>query len=263
MDWMSPLETWPVLRLVLEHFYERRFAGNGYGSFRGVYSSFEEAGRTAPRNKPLGFATQDYAHEFTDRRSRIFSFDYPVLFWLAPLLHSPIRLFDYGGHCGTHFYAYGQYVDYSPGLQWVVCDLPEITHFGAQVAAEQGKKQLTFTNQFEDSDGADVLLAAGSLQYVEAPRFWVGLSRLKCPPKHILINKLPLCDHATFVTLQNGGVAYHPMYVFNRSEFIDSVGALGYKLIDQWSVPSHAGRIPFYPEESFPAHSGLYFRRSA
>ncbi len=260
MDWASRLETWPVLRPVLEHLYERRFAGSGYGSFRGVFSSFEEAGRTAPRNKPLGFATQDYAQEFADRRSRIFSFDYPVLFWLAPLLRSPIKLFDYGGHCGTHFYAYGRYVDYSPALQWVVCDLPEITRYGAQIAAEQGKQQLTFTNRFEDSDCADVLLAAGSLQYIQSPPFSVALSRLKSPPKHVLINKLSLHEGQSIVTLQNGGVAYHPMYVFNRREFIDSVCVVGYELIDSWAVPSHSGRIPFHPEASFLAHSGLYFR---
>jgi len=50
------------------------------------------------------------------------------------------------------------------------------------------------------------------------------------------------------------------MYVFNRREFIDSVCVVGYELIDSWAVPSHSGRIPFHPEASFPAHSGLYFR---
>jgi putative methyltransferase (TIGR04325 family) len=260
MDWMSRLESWPLIRPVLEHFYERRFARSGYGSFRGVFSSFEDAGRSAPHNKPIGFATQDYAQEFADRRSRIFSFDYPVLFWLAPLLRNPIRLFDYGGHCGTHFYAYAQYVDYSPGLQWIVCDLPEITRYGAQIAAEQGKKQLIFTDRFEESEGVDVLLAAGSLQYIDSP-FSVALSRLKSPPKHIIANKLSLHEGRSIVTLQNGGPAYHPMHVFNRREFIDSVSAVGYKLIDSWAVPSHSGRIPFHPEASFPAHSGLYFRR--
>ncbi len=257
------METWPLLRPVLERLYERRFARNGYGSFRGVYSSFKEARESAPRNKPLGFATQDYAQEFADRRSKIFSFDYPVLFWLAPLLRTPIRLFDFGGHCGTHFYAYQEYVDYSEGLRWVVCDLPEITRCGSQIAAEQGTKQLAFTNQFEDSDGADVLLAAGSLQYVESPPLSAALSGLKCPPKHILVNKLSLHEGRSVVTLQNGGVAYHPMYIFDRREFIDSVCAVGYELIDSWAVPSHSGRIPFHPEASFPAHSGLYFRSRA
>jgi putative methyltransferase (TIGR04325 family) len=264
MGWTSRLEGWPLLRPLLERLYDRRFAGSSYGSFRGVFSSFKEASLTAPRNKPLGFATQDYAKEFADRRSRIFSFDYPILFWLAPLLRSPIRLFDYGGHCGTHFYAYGRYVDYSPGMRWVVCDLPEIISYGTQLAAKHDqKRQLTFTSRFEDSDGADVLLAAGSLQYVESPPLSVALSGLKSPPRHVVINKLSLHEGRSIVTLQNGGVAYHPMHVFNRQEFIDSVCAAGYELVDSWSVPSHSGRIPFHPEASFPSHSGLYFRSRA
>ncbi len=258
--WQTSLETWPILRPLLERFYEKRFARNGYGAFRGVFASFEEAERSAPNNKPLGFATQDYAEEFADRRSRIFSFDYPVMFWLAPLLSGPIRLFDFGGHCGTHFYAYAQYIDYSPELQWVVCDMPEIMKYGMQIAVEQGKKQLTFAEGFADADGADVLLAAGSLQYVESPTFSVSLASLRSRPKHLVLNKLPLYDGPTFVTLQNGGVAFHPMYVFNRRDFIESICGLGYRLVDQWTVPSHAGRIPFHPAASFPAHSGLYFR---
>lgn len=259
-DWFSRLETWPGIRHVLKHFYERRFATNGYGCFRGVFPSFAEAGRSAPSTKPLGFSTQDYAKEFADRRSKIFSFDYPILFWLAPFLRGPSRIFDYGGHCGTHFYAYAQYVEYSPQLRWEVCDLPEIIRAGKKIALEQGKHQLTFTDQFQNADGADVLLAAGSLQYVDSPSFSASLSRLKSLPKNILINKAPLHDQPTFVTLQNGGVAFHPMYVFNRQEFIDSIRALGYHLVDQWPVPSHSGRIPFHPEASFSSHSGLYFK---
>jgi putative methyltransferase (TIGR04325 family) len=249
-----------LIRPVLERIYEKRFAGNGYGAFRGVFASFAEAARSAPNNKPLGFATQDYAEEFADRRSRIFSFDYPVMFWLAPLLRRPAKLFDYGGHCGTHFYAYAQYIDYSPEMQWVVCDMPEIMQYGEKIAAEQGKKQLTFSGRFTDADGVDVLLAAGSLQYVESPTFSESLATLKTLPRHLVLNKLPLYDGRTIVTLQNGRVAFHPMYVFNRKDFIDSICRLGYKLVDQWTVPSHAGRIPFHPEASFPAHSGLYFR---
>jgi hypothetical protein len=65
MDWTSRLETFPLLRPVLERFYERRFARSGHGSFRGVFSSFEEAGRTAPRIRRACFATtRDDVPEF-------------------------------------------------------------------------------------------------------------------------------------------------------------------------------------------------------
>jgi putative methyltransferase (TIGR04325 family) len=256
--WQSRLETIPLLRPLLERLYKKRFP-QVYGGLLGVFANFDQARRSAPPGKPLGFANQGYVQAFTDRRSQIFSFDYPILFWLARLLRGPARLFDYGGHCGTHFYAYSRYLDYPAGFRWTVCDLPEIIRAGRQIAADQGAKTIEFTERFADADGADILLAAGSLQYIEAPVFSGSLAQLKSLPKHILLNKLPVYDGPGFVTLQNGGVAFHPMYVFNRQQFIESISALGYQLTDDWSVPSHGGRIPFHPEASFPAHSGLYF----
>jgi putative methyltransferase (TIGR04325 family) len=243
---------------LLERLYEKRFA-KVYGCFRGVFTDFAEASRSAPRNKPLGFSNQDYAKEFAERRSQIFSFDYPILFWLTSILHGPMRLFDYGGHCGTHFYAYANYLTYPEGFSWTVCDLPEIVRAGREIATERQVTNLHFTDRFADADDADILLAAGSLQYIESPTFAASLAELRSLPKHLLLNKLPLHNTPTFATLQNGGVAFHPMYVFNRQEFVSSVCDVGYELADQWAVPSHSGRIPFYPEASFPAHSGLYF----
>jgi putative methyltransferase (TIGR04325 family) len=250
----------PLLRPLLQKIHRESFARHGHGAFLGVFSTFEEAARAAPSDKPLGFENQESANDFGERRSRIFSFDYPILFWLGPLLRSPVKLFDYGGHCGTHFYAYSRYLAYPAGLQWQVCDLPDTIKLGEQLAKQNGKPELTFTGNFEDSDGADILLAAGSLQYIEAPAFSVQLSRLKSLPRHIFINKTPIYDGPTVVTLQNGVVAYHPMYVFNRQEFLDPILALDYKIIDEWAVPSRPGRIPFHPEASFPCHSGMYLR---
>jgi putative methyltransferase (TIGR04325 family) len=256
------LETLPGLRSILKHWHAKQFATNAYYSrFRGVFHNFDEAARSAPSTKPVGFSNEAYTREFAGRRNQIFSFDYPVLFWLAPLLRQPIRIFDYGGHCGTHFYAYGNYTEYSAGLRWEVCDLPEIIRVGEEIAREQGKIQLSFTDSFARADGADVLLAAGSLQYIESPTFSESLAALKKLPAYILINKLPLYGGPMFVTLQNGSVAFHPMYVFNDEAFVRSICSLDYELVDRWDVPSHPGRIPFYPEKSFRSHSGLFFRR--
>jgi putative methyltransferase (TIGR04325 family) len=261
-DWQDRLETLPGLKALLKRRHARRFSSDSYyGQFRGVYRNFDEAVRSAPGTKPIGFSNEASAREFANRRTQIFSFDYPVLFWLAPFLRRPIRLFDYGGHCGTHFYAYAHYVEYSTALEWIVCELPEIIRVGERIAREQGKAQLSFTDRFERAEGADVLLAAGSLQYIESPAFSDRLETLKTLPAHILINKLPLYDGPTYVTLQNGSVAFHPMYVFRDKDFLDSICGLGYELVDRWEVPSHPGRIPFYPTNSFRCHTGLFFSR--
>jgi putative methyltransferase (TIGR04325 family) len=256
------LETMPLIRPLLERVYERHFSGNALGRFRGVFDNFEQANLSAPKTKPLGFNCPEYTREFGDRLTRIFSFDYPVLFWLKGILAEGCRVFDLGGHVGLQYYAYSKYLDYPAGMSWMVCDLPEITRAGEDLARTKQRSGILFTNRIEDASGSDVLIAAGSLQYIQRPTLSVILSGLERKPRHLLLNKLPLYEGDQFVTLQNGGAAFHPQYVFNRSEFIRSLTVLGYSLVDTWTVETHSGHIPFHPESSFRYHSGLYLRYS-
>lgn len=192
----------------------------------------------------------------------MYSFDYPVIFWLRSLLAPKTTVFDFGGHRGTLFYSYARYLEYPEEFHWIVCDLPEIIEAGRKLAAERAKKEISFTTDFREACRANVFLAAGSLQYVETPRLHEMLGELSVQPSHLLINKLPLYDGKEYVTLQNGGVAFHPQYVFNRDEFLRPLLRLGYELVDTWDVPSHAGQIPFHAEVSFRWHSGLYLRQA-
>jgi putative methyltransferase (TIGR04325 family) len=38
--------------------------------------------------------------------------EYPLLFWLRPLLSNGMRVFDFGGYLGNGFYLYRPYLDY-------------------------------------------------------------------------------------------------------------------------------------------------------
>ncbi len=257
------LENLPGLRPVLQAIHKKRFAATGFGAFRGVFPSFEAARLSAPADKPLGFNNESYAREYADRRERIFDYDYPVLFWMTSLMRGPVRIFDFGGHCGTHFYGYSRYLSYPPEIDWTVCDLEEIVRLGADIARERGEERIRFTTRISDANGTDVFLAAGSLQYVDSPPFAEELGKLPSPPQHLLLNKLPLHPDGDFITLQNGGVAYHPMRIFKKQAFVDSIRAIGYELVDEWPVTGRQGRIPFHPEASFGDHTGLYFRLAA
>ncbi len=250
----------PLVRTWRERRYEKRFAGECFGCFRGVYATLEEAGRSAPSTHPVGFNHKEVSQQFQERRDRVFSFDYPVLFWLKSLLFEKCKLFDFGGHVGTQFYAYAKYLSYPGGLQWTVCDLPEITKAGELLFLQSGCSGLAFTNDFADAEGADIMLAAGSIQYIDDPGFLTMLGQLKQRPRDLLINKVPLYDGPPFATLQNGGPAFTPMRVFNRPSFLAELDGLGYTLKDNWNVETHSGHIPFHPEHSFPHHSGLYLR---
>lgn len=261
-DWKARLLNIPLMRPLLERRYEKHFATAGLGCFRGVYGTFEEANRTTPNTKPLGFDNPAYAKEFEHRLSQVYSFDYPVIFWLRALLAPKTTVFDFGGHRGTLFYSYAKYLEYPEEFRWIVCDLPEIIEAGKRLAQQRGNKEISFTTDFREACHANVFLAAGSLQYVEKPRLHEMLAELPMRPSHLLINKLPLYEGKEYVTLQNGGVAFHPQYVFNRDEFLEPLFHLGYELLDSWDVPSHAGQIPYHPEVSFRWHSGLYLRQA-
>ncbi len=249
-----------ALRSVRERLYERRFSTSQCPAFRGVFPDFASASLSAPETKPLGFDTPDYANEFRERLDQVFSFDYPMMFWLKCLLAPESSVFDFGGHAGTHFYAYARYLEYPAGMKWTVCDLPAMLAAGRKLADEKNASGITFTSDFTRAEGADILIAAGSLQYIESPGIGTLLKGLKNKPRHLLLNKLPLSPGEQFVTLQNGRVSFHPQYVFNRGSFIRDLLDAGYLLVDQWSVETHPGRIPFHPEKSFPCHSGLYFK---
>jgi putative methyltransferase (TIGR04325 family) len=240
--------------------YERRFAGDLLGAFRGVFESFDDARRSAPGNKPIGFDVPAHADLLAARRTRIFSYDYPVLFWLKPLLAPQLSIFDLGGHVGVHYYAYRKYLEYPNGLRWRVCEMPAVIEAGEMLRRTETAPGLSFTTEFRDADGADVMLAAGVVQYVERA-LPAQLAELARPPRHIFLGKLPLHDGPGFVTLQNGGPCFVPCHVFDRKQFLASFAEVGYELVDSWDDPSLSCRIPFHEDRAVRSYSGLYLRR--
>jgi hypothetical protein len=61
------IETIPVLRTLLEAVYRKRFSGNAWGAFHGVYENFAKK-PTGPRRKQN---LLDLIVQHTDRNSRI------------------------------------------------------------------------------------------------------------------------------------------------------------------------------------------------
>jgi putative methyltransferase (TIGR04325 family) len=183
--------------------------------------------RSAPTGRPTGFDVGGVAEQeiLRSRVDRIFPYDYPVLFWLRPLLVPGAVVFDYGGHVGVHFYAYGRVLEFPPGLTWTVCELPAVVEAGRTLAVEREAPSLRFTGSTAEASGADVLIASGVLQYVESPPLGELLAGLAEPPRHVFVNKLPLTDGEPFITLQHGGVHFPAVRVCNRDAFIDSIRA--------------------------------------
>lgn len=251
----------PLLRPLLARDYEDRFARNrSLNLFRGVYASFAEATRSAPAELPLGYDHPEPAGMYRERLERIYTNDYPVLFWLGRLLPHVRRLFELGGHVGVAYHAYARHLAYPAGLRWTVCDVPAVAEAGRALALERGARGLDFTSRYEDADGADLFFASGSLQYLERP-LAAWLSDMEAPPRHLLLNLLPLHPDRTFVTLQSIGTAYCPYLVQERGAFLRSLEALGYALVDAWDNPDKGCDVPFHEDHSVRGYSGLYLER--
>lgn len=117
---------------------------------------------------------------------------------------------------------------------------------------------MSFTVDFADAEGADILLTVGTLQYIEASLAEL-LSQLKVKPRHVVINQVPFYDGSTFITLQNIGYAFCPYKIQNQAEFLASLTSLGYELIDSWE-DGRTCLIPFHPQRFVSAYHGFYLR---
>ena len=260
---LNRLAQWGPVRGALARRYEQRFASNQRSNlFRGVFNSFEAAQATAPATRPVGYDNEASAALYVERSQRVYPTDYPVMLWLQTLLAQGCDgVFDLGGHIGVSFYAYKRYLRYPPTLRWCVHDVPAVMAQGQRVAAQRSDAAgLTFADHFGQASGMPVLLAAGSLQYLQ-DTLAERLAPLAAPPAHLLVNLLPLHETRGFHTLQSMGTAFCPYRVEHRPTFEADLAACGYELVDHWHNPEKRCEIPFQPAESLDHYHGYYFRR--
>lgn len=227
----------------------------------GVFESFAEANQCVANEGKQPHFTLDHA-AWLEEHQRLKTHDYPMLHWLTQILDGrAARIVDLGGSIGATYYAYDRYTRFPPGLQWHVCELPEAVEEGRRIAQERGATALEFSSDLESLEGADILFAAGAVQYIETPVTTL-LAGLRKPPRHVLINKLPLTSQrAGFVTLQHSGKSASPYHIANHHAFVKSMAALGYKRRDHWKCLENFTSIPLHPHLTLPHFHGFYFER--
>jgi putative methyltransferase (TIGR04325 family) len=229
--------------------------------FHGVYPNADAALREIPKDRPIGYDNPEAA-EFLGTHSPMLPSEYPILFWLGKLLKKNPRVLDLGGYLGLSYNWYKPYAIYPQDLRWTVYDVPNVVQSGLGILEREPNPALHFTADFAEAATANVLLASGSLQF--CPETLAAmLAALPARPAHLLINKLPATHLPSFYTLHNMGPAIAPYRVCNRADFLASLEALGYQLVDSWKNPELSCFIPFHPDESVPAYDGFYLRLTA
>jgi putative methyltransferase (TIGR04325 family) len=252
----------PVLGSVVATAY-RRYFNNACGPvrlFRGLYPNFVEAARDIPAGRLFSYDNEASATRVLDEWLGVYPNDYPVMFWLAKLLRERSFVFDWGGNVGLKYFAYRRFIDYPQNLVWLVAEVPAVVEVGRKIALRESAGAVRFTTELDELGGADVLLAAGVLHFIDDP-----LARLRAMsqlPRHLLLNKVPAYEMPSAVTLQNMGTAFCPYHLFNRRELVGRIEALGYRQVDDWNSPDVSCEIPFFPKHSIDAYSGFYFVRN-
>jgi putative methyltransferase (TIGR04325 family) len=256
----SGLRGLPVVRSALKARFEHNFVtAKGIGCLAGAYPDFAAAIAAAPPTMAVGYDVTAAGAMYRERMNRVLLKDYPALLWLSRLMPRTRRLFDIGGHVGVMFYAYRRYLNFRDDLEWTVCDVPAVVREGAAMARENQEDHLVFTTRLDDAVDSDVILATGSLQYIERP-FSELLASLPRAPEHVLINETPTHADREIITLQNIGVSICPYRIAKHGSILSSMAALGYELVDSWEDPVRRTGIPYVTEPNEIAYSGFYFR---
>lgn len=253
----STLRHLPLLPAAYARYAMRR-ADHG-GLQAGLFDSFEAAMAAVPTGKRVGWNHDEVSSLWLDQRDPIQPSSYPVFFWLSKLLQPGTVLVDLGGSIGLTYYAYRRLAGMPVGSRWHVVEVPALAARGREVAAKSDAPGLEFGNALGAAPAADVLLAAGALQYM--PRAVPGLlESLPARPRHVLVNKAALTSGDAYWTLQNFGPAAAPYRVWNEASFLEYFAAAGYRLQDRWMVAELSLDLPFYPRRSIPALCGFYFK---
>lgn len=250
----------PVLGRLVALDERRAFARMPRGRFLGVYRDFASAQAAVPRGARSGYDHDALAGMYRDRIDAPCESDYAVLFWLRDLLLPGTRVFDFGGHVGVSWHGWRRHLHYPDDLRWTVCDVPAVVREGQALARERDARGLGFTSDIADGAGADVLLVAGALQYVDL-QLPDLLAQMGTRPRHVIVNKTPLQDGPEFVTVQSTGRAFHPYRIYNRAQFLGGMQALGYRVVDAWTNRETSCHVPLTRGRDVAAYSGVYFFR--
>jgi putative methyltransferase (TIGR04325 family) len=252
----------PVVGPALERDYARAFSRGPRNQFRGVYATFAEAEASIAAGARVGYDHEELAGLYRLRMEKANQSDYAVLFWLRGILDERAFVLDVGGHVGVSYHGWRNYLTYPPGMRWLVQDMPAIIKVGAELARERPSAGLAFTSDVADGRGCSIFLAAGSLQYVDES-LTALLARVGSLPRHLILNKMPVYEGETFVTVQSTGRAFHAYRIYNRAELLAEIAALGYRVVDDWTNREQHCEIPFTRGRDIDAYSGFYCVRDA
>jgi len=257
------IKTLPLVRLLRKLKYHRKFKNNRYANlFHGVYDSFQKASSHIPASFTQGYDNKASASMYKQWMNTIRLSDYPVLFWLDKVIGRCHCLYDLGGHIGFLYYSYAKLINFHPGFIWRVYDVPAVVDEGKLVAAQEKRDNIFFTSDHKSMSDADILLASGSLQYIEQDLADILNTSPSNQLQHIFVNMTPMHPDQEFFTVNSIGTSYCPYKISSRQKFLESMQKLNWKLVDEWVNSEKSCPIPFHNISKQITYYGFYFTKS-
>ncbi|PSB59230.1 methyltransferase, TIGR04325 family [Chamaesiphon polymorphus] len=259
------VENTPVLK---DYYYYYWLFPRNPNLYRYVFNSFAEALAAVPAGALAGYNYRDFYElrltDFSDLE-RVKPSDYPMLVWLREAFTDSSTVFDLGGTTGYGYYTYRKYISFPESLHWQVCEVPKIVEVGKELMEIIPSSGLNYTTKMLDAE-AEIFFSTGMLQYFEESLADM-LAKWSVKPRHLVIDRIPLYEGETYVTLQRplivrpqgNFVSYIPFKIQNRTKFINDLLGLGYELVDTWQQDRQCF-IPFHPDRFVDAFHGFYFR---
>ena len=257
------IKSLPIILQLRKLKYDRKFKNNRYANlFRGVYDSFEQAASHIPQTFSQGYDNKASAAMYKQWMGTIRLSDYPVLFWLDKVIDRCHCLYDLGGHIGFLFYSYAKLINFHPGFIWRVYDVPAVVAEGKTVAIQEKRDNIFFTSDHESMADADILLASGSLQYIEQDLVDILKASPSSQLRHLFVNMTPMHPEKEFFTVNSIGTSFCPYKISSKQIFLDSMQKANWRLVDEWINAEKSCPIPFQEISSQIHYYGFYFTKS-
>jgi putative methyltransferase (TIGR04325 family) len=228
--------------------------------YRRVFPSFAAAQVSASKYISAGHEHPDEIRFHTSISDSVRESDYPVLFYLAPLVPGLRNVFDLGGNVGNLFYSYQTKLRLPATFTWTVYDLPMKKPLGEKLASDRAETRIRFATGLAEANGCDVFIASGSLHYFEEPLHEI-LHRLEHLPEHVFANRMPCSPGSDVITVQDNRSYLLPCKLHSRTTLIAGMQTLGYELRSEWPVHERRISVPTHPDLSSRTYFGFYFRR--
>jgi len=229
--------------------------------FRRTFPSFEAARREAGRYHLPSHEHPGNIAIHTYRTEEVRPSDYPVLYHLQSLMGEIHSVLDIGGSVGNLFYCYSRFLTYPRDFTWTVFEVPQTAAAGCRLAQQRNEFRLRFVERLEKAGSVDAVVISGALHYFE--ELPPDLTRpLRRQPRHVFINRTPVTDGPTAITIQDHEqyFAISPARILSRATLLEAMTSAGYELVDEWKAHELHLCVPLHPEASVSAYSGFYFR---